>query len=376
MNKNSVLHISMALLAILILALPPLIDSYHPALKFQPLITTMEGTPKEQKERVATMTHALQGNALVFLGASEVSTSEDEPNAVYNFYNKTLHRPVVAYGNIMIENLTQLSILSYYKNALSDKTKLVLLISPDSFFFDQVPPSVFAEHVPGRIFNKIAADNNLQPLLKNYLTHIKSEDISHLSFQAMKMRGWHWEDFKKEVSYQFASYCDLIRHYYLGFFSADTSLNTSWPVEAKTTAEPDWSALSEQAKNINVANHENASSHWMDPDYYHDHPKKEQWDNVPPTPAQVTAFKLMIKMLHERHVHVVVIVDPLNPWANDHSERFKPADNIITETLKSDNIPYFDMYDQPYQNGWNWDFIHPTDLAWVAMNKFIYENFK
>lgn len=375
-NKSLLLHVTMAFAAVFVLAVPPLLDAMHPPLQFRPLIETMETTYKEQNEAQATISYALQGHAIFFLGASEVSTSEDKPYAVFNYFNKTLRRPVVAYGNIMIENLAQYSILSYYKDQLSDKTKLVLLVSPDSFFFDSMPPVVFANHIPGRVFDKLSGDETIGPQLKHYLTGIKSEDVSHLSFNAMRVRGWHWSEIKKELDYQLGSYCDLIRHYYTSLFFGEKTPPQPWPVEDKTAAAPDWDSLVIKAKNLNAINHENAQSHWMDPEYYHDHPKPEVWDAVPPTPEQVLAFTSMMKMLHERHVQVAVIIDPLNPWANDHPERFKPANDIIKSTLNGYHIPYLDMYDQPYQNGWNWDFIHPTDFGWVTMDKFIAESFK
>ncbi len=49
---------------------------------------------------------------------------------------------------------------------------------------------------------------------------------------------------------------------------------------------------------------------------------------------------------------------------------------MIAATLKKYQIPYFDMFKQPYQNGWNKDYLHPTDLAWVEMDHFIYEHFQ
>jgi D-alanine transfer protein len=132
-NKTLFLNISMAVLAALVLTLPPFINSLSPALKFQPLIKTMEGTRKVQAEKIATISHALEGNAIFFLGASEVSTSEDEHFAVYNFFNTRLHQPTVAYGDSYVDNMTQLALLTRFKQNLSPKTKLVLLLAPDSF---------------------------------------------------------------------------------------------------------------------------------------------------------------------------------------------------------------------------------------------------
>lgn len=54
------LHILMAALAILFLSIHPLVTSFDPPLKFQPLIKSMAGTPKEQAEKIATISHALR----------------------------------------------------------------------------------------------------------------------------------------------------------------------------------------------------------------------------------------------------------------------------------------------------------------------------
>jgi D-alanine transfer protein len=67
--KNTLcLHILMALLAILVLNVHPVVTSFDPPLTFQPLIKSMAGTPKEQAEKIATISHALEGNAIFFIG--------------------------------------------------------------------------------------------------------------------------------------------------------------------------------------------------------------------------------------------------------------------------------------------------------------------
>ena len=81
----------------------------------------MAGTPKEQAEKIATISHALEGNAIFFIGASEVATSEDEHYAVYNYFNKQLHNPVVAYGDAFVDDETQFLLFSRFKNSLNAK---------------------------------------------------------------------------------------------------------------------------------------------------------------------------------------------------------------------------------------------------------------
>lgn len=375
MNKNILLHVAMAACAVLVLALPPLVDSVNSPLNFMPVITTMEGTQKEQNEKIATISHALQGNAIFFLGASEVSSSQTDPYAVFNYLNKSTHKPVVAYGNSAIENIIQFSILSSYKDNLSEKSRIVLLISPDSFYFTSFSPVVLTRNLPGTVFKMLGADSEIRTVLTHFLQNANPDKINHLSFEQIQLRGWNFQDINKTVSYQFSSFCDLIKNFYLRHFYSNENAGDGWPEWGTLKTEPDWALETQKAKIINNNKGINAANHWVQPGYYDNPHRAKEWYRNSPDRGEITAFKNMIKMLKERHVQVVAIVDPLNPWAITHADRFKQANEIITSTLKANQIPYFDMYDQPYQNGWNRDYIHPTDLAWVAMDKFIYEHF-
>lgn len=375
-NKTLFLHISMAVLAALVLTLPPFINSLKPALKFQPLIKTMEGTRKVQAEKIATISHALNGNAIFFLGASEVSTSENEHFAVYNFFNTKLHHPTVAYGDSFVDNMTQLALLTRFKQDLSPKTKLVLLLSPDSFYFDGIPPTIFADHFPDSVFKPLMSDATMHPILTHYLTHIAPQDVDHLTFSQMRIFGWHFNIVWREINYQFASFCELIRNYFLSLTHFGQSNTQTWPAIPDNWSNIDWNAELQQAQKLNLARHESAATLWMDKDIFSDDKAVEDWYTAPPARPEREAFIAMMKLLHERKVNVVVIIDPLNPWALKNTDKFRPTDRFIQQTLKKYSTPYFDMYDQSYQPGWNWDRLHPTEVAWVAMDRYIAEAFK
>jgi len=374
-NKTLFLHISMAVFAALFLSLPPLLDSHKVELKFQPLIKTMEGTRKIQAEKIATISHALDGNAIFFLGASEVATSENEHFAVYNFFNSKLHQPTVAYGDSYVDNMTQLALLTRFKQDLSPKTKLVLLLAPDSFYFNGIPPTIFADHFPDTIFKPLMSDKTLHPILTNYLTHIDPQDVDHLTFSQMRIFGWHGKIVWREIKYQFSSFCELIRDYFLTLLHIRHTTAQPWPLLNPVWKNIDWNAQLTQAEMLNRARHESAATLWMDKDIFADVKTADEWYPTPPSQPEEQAFDDMIKMLHERQVNVVVIIDPVNPWALKHTEKFKNTDRYIQSVLQKYNTPYFDMYSQKYHNGWNWDRIHPTELAWVAMDRYIAEAF-
>jgi D-alanine transfer protein len=54
-----------------------------------------------------------------------VATSEDEHYAVYNYFNKQLHKPVVAYGDAFVDDETQFLLFSRFKNSLNANSKVV-----------------------------------------------------------------------------------------------------------------------------------------------------------------------------------------------------------------------------------------------------------
>lgn len=376
-TKNTLrMHFLMAILAILLLSAHPFVTSIKPSLKFLPLIKTMEGTPKEQQEKIAAISHALQGNAIFFLGASEVATSEEEHYAVYNYLNNDLHRNVVAYGDSFADNVTHFLLFSRFKNDLNANSKVVLLLSPDSFYSTGVPPAIFADNFPASIFNPLMEDAQSRPYLVSYLQHIDKENISHLTFGEMQVSGWRLENIWQEVSFQFANFCTLVKNDWLAMLHIVPQPARPWPSTSTTHIVPDWDRELAHARELNMSRQQSDATLWMDKSIYEDGEKPEVWDDSPVIPEQLAAFRATIKLLQERHVQLVVIMDAVNRRAVQNPELVEPADKLVTAILAENHIPYFDMYAMPYQNGWNWDRLHPTDLAWVPMDRFIVESFK
>ncbi|WP_407273929.1 D-alanyl-lipoteichoic acid biosynthesis protein DltD [Dickeya ananatis] len=375
--KNTIcLHLLMATLAILVLSVPPLVTSFDPPLNFHPLITSLDGTPKELKEKMATISHALQGNAIFFIGASEVSTSDDEHYAVYNYFNNQLHRPVVAYGDAYFDNVAHFLLLSRFKNDLNANSKVVLQLAPDSFYGDGVPGAVFADNFPPSMFNPLMDDPEPRRFLVSYLQNLNIDEVSHLTFAQMRVYGWHPQIIWQEVSYQFAIFCEMIKKDWLARLGIEPQPVRPWPVKPSPEIVPNWDNELAHAHELNKSRQQSAATFWMDKSVYDDDPTQDVWDDAPLFPAQMDAFQATIKLLKERHVQVVVIVDAINPWAIKNSEKFQSIDKQIRSMLDENQVPYLDMYAMPYQNGWNWDRLHPTEPAWVVMDRFIAESFK
>lgn len=375
--KNTLcLHILMATLAILFLCLHPLVTSFSGPLKFHPLIKSMEGTQKEQADKIATISHALKGNAIFFIGASEVATSVNEHYAVYNYFNNQLHKPVVAYGDAFVDDITQFLMFSRFKDDLNENSKVVLLLAPDSFYSKGIPPAIFADHFPAPIFDPLMKDPQARPMLTHYLKNIDKEEVSHLTFAQMKESGWDFGMVWDEVSFQFANFCTLVKNDWFRLLHIDTKTSPSWPTQQVASAQPDWDQELAHARELNKRRQQSAATMWMDKSVYENGDKPEQWDDTPVIPRQIEALRKTVELLKSRHVQVIAIVDPVNPWALYNTDTFQPTDKKIQAILTENQVPYLDMYAQPYQNGWNWDRLHPTELAWVPMDRFIAESFK
>ena len=370
------LHILMAVLAILVLSFHPLVTSFDPPLKFQPLIKSMAGTTKEQAEKIATISYALEGNAIFFLGASEVATSEEEHYAVFNYFNKQLHQPVVAYGDAFVDDETQFLLLSRFKDSLNANSKVVLLLAPDGFYSKGLPPAIYADNFPGSIFNPLMKDPQARPFLVNYLKHIDAKEISHLTFGQMRVYGWHPALIWDELSFQFANFCTLIKNDWLSLLNIRPQTAQPWPQQPTARLSPDWDKALANARELNKKRHQSAATLWMDKTIYDEDGKPQQWDDTPVVPGQFAAFRKTVQLLKAHHVQVIAIVDPVNPWALYNTDTFRPFDKQNQTNQKENQIPYLDMYAMPYQNGWNWDRLHPTELAWVPMLRFIAQSFK
>jgi len=375
--KNTLcLHILMATLAILFLCAHPLMTRFSGPLKFHPLITSMEGTQKEQADKIATISHALKGNAIFFIGASEVATSRNEHYAVYNYLNNQLHKPVVAYGDAFVDDITQFLMFTRFKDDLNENSKVVLLLAPDSFYSKGIPPAIFADHFPSPIFDPLMKDPQARPLLVDYLHNIDKEEASHLTFAQLKVSGWDVNMLWEEVSFQFANFCTLVKNDWYALLNIETYSAPSWPAPHAASTAPDWDKELAHARELNARRQQSAATMWMDKSIYETGDTPEQWDDTPVVPKQIAVFRQTIQLLKSRHVQVIAIIDPINPWALYNTNTFQPTDKQIQAILTENQVPYLDMYAQPYQNGWNWDRLHPSELAWVPMDRFIAENFK
>lgn len=376
MKNTLCLHILMAALAILFLCVHPVVTSFSTPLKFHPLIKSMEGTQKEQADKIATISHALKGNAIFFIGASEVATSTNEHYAVYNYFNNQLHKPVVAYGDAFVDDITQFLMFSRFKDSLNENSKVVLLLAPDSFYSKGIPPAIFADHFPSPIFDPLMKDPQARPLLIDYLKAIDKKEVSHLTFAQMKASGWNVDMVWDEISFQFANFCTLIKNDWFALLNIEQKTSPDWPTPHAASVLPDWEQELIHARELNKRRQQSAATMWMDKSVYEEGDTAEQWDDTPVVPKQIEVFRQTIELLKSRHVQVIAIVDPINPWALYNTDTFKPVDQQIQAILQQNQVPYLDMYAQPYQNGWNWDRLHPTELAWVPMDRFIAENFK
>lgn len=219
-------------------------------------------------------------------------------------------------------------------------------------------------------------DPQARPILVNYLKHIDAKEISHLTFGQMRVFGWHPDLIWDEIGFQFANFCTLIKNDWLSLLNIRPETAQPWPQQPTTHMTPDWNKELANARELNKVRQQSAATLWMDKTIYEEDGKPQQWDDTPVVPGQFAAFRKTVQLLRAHHVQVIAIVDPVNPWALYHTDTFRPYDKQIQSILKENQIPYLDMYAMPYQNGWNWDRLHPTELAWVPMLRFIAQSFK
>ncbi len=89
-------------------------------------------------------------------------------------------------------------------------------------------------------------------------------------------------------------------------------------------------------------------------------------------------FKILIRFLKENHVKPLFVIMPLNTLAHENLEALQPTINDIKQLLKENDLKTLDMFSPnvtSYQKGVLEDMMHPYNVGWYKIDKFILDNY-
>ncbi|MES2132752.1 MAG: D-alanyl-lipoteichoic acid biosynthesis protein DltD, partial [Bacteroidota bacterium] len=158
---------------------------------------------------------------------------------------------------------------------------------------------------------------------------------------------------------------------------------------SKATAKPykfynrevNWDSLKKEAKKaFKLISNNNAIG--VENSYYESWLKNKPKKNVEAVALQNNQeykdFLALVHFLKVNHIEPLFVIMPLNPLAHQNLEVLSPTMNEIGFTLKVNGFKTLDMFSKNlhnYQPGVLEDIMHPYNMGWYDIDRFILYNY-
>lgn len=317
------------------------------------------------------------GKTLVLFGSSEL-TSWDLAYIPYHFLPKSLNIPVLAYGHANFQSFGIDGILRANADALSARTKLVIMVSP-GWFKQRMSLDSFIEHFQPQILvplyqDKIAKDA-IGRYVKQHLAEFKTISEYQRAFIADPVE-------KQRTHFDLKMRLAFIKEQFDVFETRALVLFVDWLLHPRQTTTPilpseaQWKAYESQAGAEEIS-HMKGNQHWVRDNYYRKYLSDLPADgaeyfprslDVAPEFARLTE---LLRFLNEKNVHALVVMQPLNPFVYKDANRIRPVAQRLAALCKQTGMQYFDMADKDYTPGTMRDGMHLGELGWAWVDRQI-----
>lgn len=342
------------------------------------------GKGKEATKIMVELNSALShGQSLVVLGSSELG-SNDLSFIPYNFLPKILNTPVLAYGHAYFQSFAMYGLLAANANALSSRTKIVIMVSPGWFKESSLQLDAFIEHFQPQVLTNLYQDPEARTLVEQYVKlHLNGFD--KLS-RYQDVFAINTADFESSNSADQFMWRAAVK---------DKIFSTKTRVQALLT-EPDWLWHSrqvptpvfpsaEQWKKYENQAYETETSHmrnnqrWVRDDYFEKYLKDIPAEGAPYFPAELdinpefSMLTVLLKFLQSKNVQALVVMQPLNPFVYKDAAQANPIAKKIETLCQVTDMQYFDMTATKYEPGILRDGMHLGEIGWAQVDKKIME---
>jgi len=330
------------------------------------------------------------GRTVVLLGSSELMQTKTG-FMPYRYLPKELGIPVLAIGRGYFQSLAIYGYLSANDRYLSNSTRLVILVSPGWFKEDSIPLNFFLTYFPAPVLARLLDKDAVTDLMRDYVTarwslmEKSSETLSFFGPQtnsgAPRQRLWAWVP----------SVTRRLREQLIGLREQAFTLRTEFDMLLQTEVSnshstiaafntetgpvaPDWDALRRLAQERELA----AMAHnpmYVRDDYYtrylKDRGRTEYFPAGMDPKGEMQMLETLLRYLQSRHVHALIVMEPLNPYTFSDASRARALGNEVAALCASTAMPYYDMTQSDYIPGTLSDAMHVGELGWVLIDEKI-----
>lgn len=338
------------------------------------------GKGKSENENFVKIKSALKsGDSLVMLGSSEL-TSSDLENISYKALPKNNNIPIIAYGHAHFQSLGVAGLISANEGELSEKSKIVILVSPGWFAMQSIPLNAFVEHFTSPVIVPLYK-NRMKPVIQKYVeTHI--DEFSQIGLTEKAFIGKK-EGLRKIAYDNYIELQDVKNKFFL--FSARARLfiknedhSSNYVKQYKIIDDREWDALEEHAMSAEISHMKN-NTHWVRDDYYSKYLNNIPREGIKYFPEkfddsfELEDLKLALSILKDKSVRPLVVMQPINPYVYTDSVVASEIALKIQRICEEMDFDYFNMIDENYKPGTLRDGMHLGEFGWVKINRKITE---
>lgn len=337
---------------------------------------------------------ALKRRVPVLFGSSEL-TSRHLPGIAYRFFcNENSNGQLLTVGHAGFQCLAMLTTLAANRPLLKD-AKITIILSPGWFekqYASGTSLKSFFEFCPPDYLYQIYRDTSIDAGTRQHIEHYIYTNYDKISKPDAVLRAMGK---KKELplnaifNYPFQKTDDVEisiqeqRDFYLVAQHAivnQLSAATVSPYIFRNRTV-NWDSLF-QASKENFVHISNTNDIGVENSYYESwlkgRPKKKVEAVALDKNQEYKDFLALIHFLKENQVKPIFVIMPLNPLAHENLDVLSPTIQAVALHLKENNFKTLNMYDSnasSYQKGLLEDIMHPYDLGWYQIDRFILEHY-
>lgn len=340
------------------------------------------GKGKAAAENMVALNSALAyGKTMVVLGSSEM-TSKDLTYIPYNFLPKSLNIPVLAYGHAYFQSFAINAMLRANADALSPRTRLVIMVSPGWFKISTIPLDSFIEHFQPQILVPLYQDNTAKLAIGRYVKQHFNEFGRISGYQSAFVvdpadinNGTHTDQRMQQALYNEQLFLFKTRARLL-------FAEPHWLIHPRQVPVPvspsitQWNAYENQARTEEIS-YMKGNQHWVRDDYFRKYLSDLPASGTNYFPASLDAnpefenLTNVLLFLQEKNVQALVVMQPLNPYVYKDANRIRPIAQRLAILCRQTGMPYFDMTNEEYTPGTLRDGMHLGELGWARVDRQI-----
>ena len=315
---------------------------------------------------------------IVLLGSSELGTL---PRSPYLEFPDSLNIPTIGFGHAFHQSFSMYCQLLAGREQLKD-AKVCIVFSPSWLETEGTNVQAFLEFVPINFLRKIIHDDTISNALKHpigefiYRNEHLIDNPNHI-----------YKFFKNSALTKNKPYIqEKLEVYKNNISSVHYDVKTLDSKKSQKKLPENYQTQMNITKNEFIQSVTN-NSIFVNNAYYSEYvidrktgkPRIGQVQDSDYLNCQeMKDFLLLIEILQHFEVDASVIIQPLNNYHYQGSEKLNPAIQSIEKNLKVRNIPYLNLFaynKQAFEPAVLTDIMHLGNYGWMKINQFLYNTY-